>query len=291
MASLHHQRCSKTVEGLKVDTRNWGKPRTEERELLHFYQAWPKLPAEIQQLAAADERKTVYLMAVLTGLRRSELAALKWSDLHLDAVTPFVSVRASTTKNGKAADMRLLPELAAALAELKSNGPKADELVFEAIPQIERFYRDLKKAGIALRDGQGRKAVFQFHSQRHTFGTNLARGGVPGRVTMTLIRHSDRRLTDRIYTDENLLSTWSAFDCLPKYGKQASQIASQILGAPSQNVTLPVTTNGAAEVAETFVNIGVCHGLASSGTTGQNAGNGGSGGARTRNLCRDRAAL
>jgi hypothetical protein len=33
-------------------------------------------------------------------------------------------------------------------------------LVFKSIPRIERFYRDLKKAGIPLQDGQGRKAVF-----------------------------------------------------------------------------------------------------------------------------------
>jgi integrase len=44
----------------------------------------------LRLLAVAGERKPVYLMAVHTGLRSSELAALKWSDLHLDAVTPFV---------------------------------------------------------------------------------------------------------------------------------------------------------------------------------------------------------
>ena len=243
----------------------------------------------VRLLAVAGERKVVYLMAVHTGLRRSELAALRWSDLRLDAVTPFVNVRASTTKNGKAADMRLLPELALALAELKTSGIRGDELVFKSVPRIERFYRDLKKAGIPLQDGQGRKAVF--HSLRHTFGTNLARGGVPSRVAMALMRHSDRRLTDKIYTDENLLGTWAAFDSLPKYGEQASQTASQILGATGQNVSLAVTTSSGPEVVKTLVNIGDCHGLAQVGATGQNAGNGGSGGARTRNLCRDRAAL
>jgi hypothetical protein len=45
------------------------------------------------------------------------------------------------------------------------------------------------------------------------------------------MRHSDRRLTDKIYTDENLLGTWAAFDSLPNYGELASQGASQILGA------------------------------------------------------------
>ena len=243
----------------------------------------------LRLLAVAGERKAVYLMAVHTGLRRSELAALKWGDLHLDALTPFVQVRASTTKNGKSAQMRLLPELAAALGELKSNGARDDELVFQGIPRIERFYRDLKKAGIALQDALGRKAVF--HSLRHTFGTNLARGGVASRVAMALMRHSDRRLTDKIYTDENLLGTWAAFDSLPKYGERASQIASQNLVAPGQNVSLPVTASGGREVAKTLVNIGESHVVTFPVTMGQIVGNGGSGGARTRNLCRDRAAL
>jgi integrase len=81
-------------------------------------------------------------------------------------------------------------------------------------------------------DAAGRKAVF--HSLRHTFGTNLARGGVASRVAMSLMRHSDRRLTDKIYTDENLLGTWTAFDALPNYSERSSQIASQILGARGQ---------------------------------------------------------
>ena len=45
------------------------------------------------------------------------------------------------------------------------------ELVFRRIPRIERFRRDLKKAGIAYKDQQGR--VADFHSLRKTFGTNL----------------------------------------------------------------------------------------------------------------------
>jgi integrase len=234
----------------------------------------------LRLLAVAGERKAVYLMAVHTGLRRSELAALMWNDLNLDAVTPFVSVRASTTKNGKVADMRLLPELALTLAELKTERTNGDELVFERIPRIERFYRDLKKAGIPLQDGLGRKAVF--HSLRHTFGTNLAKAGVASRVAMALMRHSDRRLTDKIYTDENLLGTWAAFDSLPKYGEQASQGASQKLVVAGQNVSLAVTTSFGPEVVKTLVNIGDCHGLTQPVGTGQETGNGGSGGARTR---------
>jgi integrase len=240
-------------------------------------------------LDAAGERKTVYMMAVYTGLRRSEIASLKWSDLTLDGATAFVQVRASTTKNGKSAAMRLHPDLLPALVELKSRAAGDSELVFPRMPRIERFKRDLKKAGVAYKDGQDRYA--DFHALRKTFGTNLQRAGVASRVAMKAMRHSDRRLTDKIYTDENMLDTWSAIGGLSSFTGQASLIASQNLGAGGQNVSLPVTTSAGAEVVKTIVNIGDCHGLASSVTTGQNAGNGGSGGARTRNLCRDRAAL
>ncbi len=243
----------------------------------------------IRLLAVAGERKPVYLMAVHTGLRRSELAALHWGDLHLDADTPCVKVRASTTKNGKAAEIRLLPELVAALQGLKGCGALDTQPVFTNIPRIERFRRDLIKAHIAPQDAHGRKAVF--HSLRHTFGTNLARGGVASRVAMTLMRHSDRRLTDKIYTDENLLGTWSAFDCLPNYANGASQGASQILRARGHNESSAVTTGGGAKADKTAENIGASPVLTLLVTSSQNLKNGGSGGARTRNLCRDRAAL
>jgi len=243
----------------------------------------------VRLLAVAGERKPVYLMAVHTGLRSSELAALKWSDLHLDAVTPFVKIRASTTKNGKSADMRLHPELASALRDFKGHEVLDDELVFKRIPRIERFRRDLIKAGIPFQDTFGRKAVF--HSLRHTFGTNLARGGVASRVAMTLMRHSDRRLTDKVYTDENLLGTWAAFDALPNYAERASQGASQRLFAMGQNESTPVTTNGGVKTNKTIATIDESLILTPPVTGSQNHGNGWSGGARTRNLCRDRAAL
>ena len=119
--------------------------------------------------------------------------------------------------------------------------------------------------------------------------TNLAKGGVASRVAMTLMRHSDRRLTNKIYTDENLLGTWSAFDALPNY--TASQGASQKLVAVSQNGSSGVTMGDGSKAEKSIVEIGGSHNVALDVTSGHNVENGGSGGARTRNLCRDRAAL
>lgn len=47
--------------------------------------------------AAPSGRALVYRVAATTGLRRAELAALRWSDINLDAAT--LRVRASTSKN------------------------------------------------------------------------------------------------------------------------------------------------------------------------------------------------
>ena len=70
-------------------------------------------------LSVAGPRKAVYLLAALTGLRRSEVEGLRWGDVHLDALKPFLSVRASTTKNGKAAQIWVRDDLAASLRAVR----------------------------------------------------------------------------------------------------------------------------------------------------------------------------
>src|SRR5208283_1866516 len=104
------------------------------------------------------------------------------------------------------------------------------------------FRRDLKLAGVQYRDEAGR--VADFHSLQKTFCTNLANAGVASRVAMTLMRHSDRRLTDKVYTDENLLGTSSAIEAIPSYANPASQGASQRMVATGQIVSQAVTLSG-----------------------------------------------
>ena len=246
-----------------------GKVKTEGRETR---QRCAFSDDEIRRLlAVAGENKPVYLMAVHTGLRRSELAALVWGDIVLDAVVPFVRVRASTTKNGKPAEMRLHPELVGVLQGQKGNKGAGDP-VFERVPRMKRFRHNLKAASVPDPTALGH--VADFHSLRKTFGTNLAKAGVPSRVAMTLMRHSDRKLTDKIYTDENLLGTWAAIDALPHFTETASQGASQILGAASQSVSSGVTTSGGVKEQKAIVNIGESHVVALTVTTGHNEGNG-----------------
>ncbi len=242
-----------SVEKVKTEGRE-----TRQRRAFSF--------EEMQRLlAVAGENKAVYLMAAHTGLRRSELAALIWDDIALGAVVPFIRVRASTTKNGKPAEMRLHPELVEVLQGLKGNHG-VDEPVFARIPRMKRFRNDLKAAGIDYCDALGHFA--DFHSLRKTLGTNLAKAGVPSRVAMMLMRHSDRKLTDKIYTDENLLGTWSAIEALPSFSGGASQGASQKLVAVSQNESSGVTMSGRMKTEKPVVNIDESHHVTHGVTTG-----------------------
>ena len=222
---------------------------------------------EIQRLlAAAGERKAVYLTALHTGLRHGELASLEWGDVKLDSDIPSIQARSSTTKNHKPALIPLHPDLVAELTKIKPVDFTADMAVFPRMPRIERLRRDLKKAGVVYKDAQGH--VADFHSLRKTFCTNLARYGVPSRVAMALMRHSDRRLTDQIYTDENLLGTRSAIEAVPSFLGGDQRLLSALLSEDvlvhkqqksSHGLASTSTTSEGDDDAEKAVNKGEMH--------------------------------
>lgn len=165
-------------------------------------------------LKVAGARRVVYLIALYTGLRRAELSKLTRTDLHLEAEQPFVSVRASMTKNHKQATIALhpdlVPELRVVLKHLPANEPR---LLAHLIPGMAAFKKDLKAAGVEFMNAQGQRA--DFHSLRHTLATNLARAGTAPRVAMEIMRHSDIKLTTKTYTDAGLLPVSDAVIKLP----------------------------------------------------------------------------
>ncbi len=68
-------------------------------------------------LDVAEERRLVYWTAVQTGLRRSELADLRWDDRHIERseLAPFVALRAESTKAHRADVIPVRRDLADAL--------------------------------------------------------------------------------------------------------------------------------------------------------------------------------
>jgi integrase len=61
-----------------------------------------------------------------------------------------------------------------------------------------------------------------FHSLPMTFGTWLAVSGAHPRVAMELMRHSDLKLTMKIYTDASQLPVADSVARLPSFGLQSA---------------------------------------------------------------------
>jgi hypothetical protein len=136
--------------------------------------------------------------------------------------------------------------------------------LFAEVPSMSVLRRDLGAAGIPYRDSEGRGA--DFHAFRHTLATNLSRAGVAPRVAMEIMRHSDTRLTHKVYTDAALLPLREGVAMLPRFtapaGGQYTQIRTQVLGAEGHAVARSGAEAGTGELEKTPVNQGDCHGLA-----------------------------
>ncbi len=110
--------------------------------------------------------------------------------------------------------------------------------VSPADSRMDRFRKGLEAAGIPYVDDKGEFA--DFHALRNTLATMLTLAGVSQRVVMELMRHSDMRLTAKVYTDAGTLPTGDAV----------------ILVASGLSVSRPVQVFETANVAETVINRG-----------------------------------
>jgi len=179
--------------------------------------------------AAPPYRRLVYRLAMFTGLRRSELKALQWGDVHVDAgEKPHIRLRAKATKARRADTLPLRSDLADELRGLRPTNadPTSTVIPPRRMPLTVTLRIDLKNAGIPHKDGQDR--VIDFHSLRYTFSTMLQNAGTPLRTAMTLMRHTDPKLTLNTYTDLVLLDTAGAVEHLPDLEPGAAQEAREI---------------------------------------------------------------
>jgi integrase len=228
--------------------------------------------SELRKLVQeSGPRGIIYLTAARTGLRQEELRQLTWGDLHFDAIAPFVTVRASTAKNKTEEHVCLVPEIAEALKTHRPARFASGDLVFpNGIPRASRLKVDAERNGIAYRDESGRYA--DFHALRYTWATFLQQNDIPQRFAMKLMRHSDIKLTAKVYTDETRLPIYDSIKGLPRLldnSQSRARIRAQILGADGQNGSQSVANGEGTKIDKTTANKGVCHGLAHSVAVGQ----------------------
>ena len=190
---------------------------------------------------AGDRLEALYLVAVGCGLRQGEILGLRWGDVDLEGRTRSVR-NALARVDGElrlvepksATSRRIIPMpafVAEALAAHRVRkatealprrplppDPFAD-LVFtttlgtplDGISVTRRFQRVLKAAGLPRQ---------RFHDLRHAAASYMLAAGVPARVVMETLGHSEISLT---------LNTYS--HVLPGLGRDAADRMDALLGA------------------------------------------------------------
>jgi integrase len=187
-------------------------------------------------VSVAGTQGVVYLVAAYTGLRRSELKNLEWRDVYLDVEKPYLSARASTTKNGRDAVLYLGPELVDALRSVMPADCEPNKKVFRGImPGMKRLKTHLQSAGLPYQDERGKFA--DFHALRFTFVTRLGQSGVSPLIVKQAARHADIKQTMG-YMDTSKLPVAEAMLGLPALG--LSQGLSQKLVKLSPGESEPV---------------------------------------------------
>jgi hypothetical protein len=100
----------------------------------------------------------------------------------------------------------------------------------------ETLQIDLKAAGIEYIDSLGRYA--DFHALRHTFATWLQLNNVSRRTAQSLMRHSDPKLTEKVYMDETLLPSQTEIEQIEENPDLIRQLIRQT-GKNGQNLENP----------------------------------------------------
>ncbi|RKG68684.1 site-specific integrase, partial [Corallococcus sp. CA054B] len=164
-------------------------------------------------LGAAGPWRILLVVALLTGLRRGELGALKWSDIDWDAGEHGVihvrrSWSRSTTKGSKERLVPVHPQLRPELDAYRQRVGGGDGLVFPAPRKggmrhtswhVTKLLRSIaSRAGVTLPAG------FTFHGLRKQFGSFVHQATGDLVATQRLLGHASPQVTAAIYLADDV---------------------------------------------------------------------------------------
>jgi integrase len=169
------------------------RPKVKRRE-------WRILqPAEVARVAKAftdDQHRLVFLTLVLTGIRRSELEALRWKDI--DLLEGVLRVRESKSESGRRS-VALPPTLREGLSGHYRRTPfKGDDERVFCHPERGTIYlaKHFSEALTAALTAAGVEAKLRsFHDLRHASLTNGAAAGESPIALMTRAGHANMSTT------------------------------------------------------------------------------------------------
>jgi integrase len=136
--------------------------------------------------------KPLFVLALYTGLRRSDLRLLKWESIDLQAGV----IRLIMCKTKRPVLLPIVPRVRAALDLCRKRKIMSEYVLLTAegkpysVSTIKRYFKTAKAlAGITRR--------FRFHDQRHTFASTLASKGINSFVLRDLLGHASIVTTSR----------------------------------------------------------------------------------------------
>lgn len=153
-------------------------------------------------LIAKSPYRLPIVLALVTGIRRGEIAALKWMDFDKDRNTLRISrsithinggVEEKETKTGSISVVVLPPSIAKELEEYR-NGAMSNEYIFsrsDGRPLRPRTLTDNFRK--IVRDAE--IPSMTFHGLRHTLITHLLSAGIPLQVVSERVSHASGDMT------------------------------------------------------------------------------------------------
>jgi hypothetical protein len=156
-------------------------------------------------------RAVLYALLLGTGLRVGEAKSLCPESFDLGE-SATVQLEAAYSKRRRTDVLPLPSWLVARLAVWLDGKPVGQPIFNLRQNRMEMFYADLERAGVDRDTVTGR---IDMHSLRHTFVSNVVRGGASIKVGQELARHSSVTLTLGIYAHARLHDVVGAVEGLP----------------------------------------------------------------------------
>lgn len=150
---------------------------------------------EAKRLLEASSRhlRPIVLCALETGMRRSEILSLRWSDVDMKTRTIYLG----DTKNGESRHVPISNRLCTLLSGLPRR--LGSDHVFTGEPRIGKTGKPFHDVRTSFENACRQAGVegFRFHDLRHTAASHMAMAGVPLRTIGEILGHKTAAMTER----------------------------------------------------------------------------------------------
>ncbi len=192
--------------------------------------------------------KSLFVVALETGLRRSDLLGLKWSSVNRREGW----IRVLMGKTGEEATIPISQACATALEECWRRRPKAGDrrvvkiqnetdrlaLVFVTEDGTPTTEITLKRTFKIAKQLAGIERRFRFHDLRHTFGSTAASQGVSLQVIQKALGHTTPAMTAR-YARPNETAMRGLADALNRANSESTNSSHELFAVNGSGARLP----------------------------------------------------